>query len=93
MAYLTKKECEILEEMEEEVIADIEMMERHFSTLQDLNSRKRISKNDLEGDILKNFNWRINKEQAMLEEIQEMEKEYGIKIEFTKLQKRKGAKK
>ena len=84
MTNLTKEEREILEEMQEEIVADIEMMEGHYATLNEINNKRTIRKKDLKGDILKIFNWRINKEQAMLDEIQAIEKEYGIKITFTK---------
>jgi len=84
MTNLTKIEQEILINIEYELLADIEMLEEHYSVLRDLNNKKNLHKNDLPTDILKIFNRKIDKQQAMLEDIKDLEKEYGIKIELKK---------
>ena len=84
MTNLTKNEREILLEVEAELFADIEMLEGNYSTLHELNNKKNLHKNDLPTDILKVFNRETEKQQAMLEDIKDLEKEYGIKIEIKK---------
>ena len=81
MTNLTKPEREILIEIENELLADIEMLEGHYSTLHELNNKKNLHKSDLPTDILRVFNRKTDKQQAMLEDIKDLEKEYGIKIE------------
>lgn len=84
MTNLTKNEREILIEIEDELLADIEMLEVNYSFLAKLNNKKKLHKKDLPRDILNFFNRKINKQQAMFEDIKELEEEYGIKIEFIK---------
>jgi len=85
MTNLIKNEREILIEIEDELLADIEMLEQHYSDLHELNNKKKLHKNDLPTDILNVFIRKTNKQQAMLEDIKDLEKEYGIKIEFKKV--------
>lgn len=80
MTNLTEKEREILIEIEEEVLADIEMLENSYSILHELNNKKNLHKNDLPLDILNVFNRKTNRQQAMLEDIKELENEYGIQL-------------
>ena len=90
MTNLIKNEREILLEIEAELLADIEMLEEHYAVLRDLNNKKNLHKNDLPTDIQKVFNRKINKQQAMLEDIEDLENEYGIKIEIKKHKSGKG---
>ena len=82
MTNLIKNEREILLEIEDELLADIEMLEENYSTLHELNNKKKLHKNDLPTDILRVFNRITDKKQAMLEDIKDLENEYGIKIEI-----------
>jgi len=87
MTNLTKIEREILLEVEAELLADIEMLEEHSAVLRDLNNKNNLHKNDLSIDILKAFNRKIDKQQAMLDDIKDLENEYRIKIEFKKAER------
>ena len=82
MTNLTKTELEILVEIEDELIADIEMLEGNYSILHELNNKKNLHKSDLPTDILNVFNRKTDIQQAMLGDIKDLEKEYGIKIEI-----------
>ena len=84
MTNLTKIEREILLEVEAELLADIEMLEENYAVLRDLNNKKNLHKNDLPTDILKVLNRKTDKQQAMLEDIQDLKNEYGIKINIKK---------
>lgn len=84
MTNLTKNEREILIGIEDELLADIEMFEGNYSLLHELNNKKKLHKNDLPTDILKVFNKKIDKQQAMLEDIKSLEEEYGINLEILK---------
>ena len=84
MTNLTENEREILIEIEDELLADIEMIEKNYSILHELNNKKKLHKKDLPRDILDFFNRKTDKQQTMLDDIKELEEEYGIKIEFKK---------
>ena len=51
MAKLSKKDIEILEELQDEIKADIEMLEEYFGQIEELLKKDNIQENELGDDI------------------------------------------
>lgn len=59
MTKLTKNEREILLEIEDELLADIEMLEKNYAEVSELNSKTELNKEDLSSEILNVLNRKI----------------------------------
>ncbi len=85
MSILNKKDREILEQLHDELIADIEMLEQHFSKIETLLKKDKIHISELGDDIETAIQRRKNRKFALITDIVNLETEYNINIDFNEI--------
>ena len=85
MSILNKKDREILEQLHDELLADIEMLEQHFSKIERLLKKDKIHISELGDDIETAIQHRKNRKFALITDIVNLETEYNINIDFNEI--------
>ena len=85
MAKLSKKDIEILEELQNEIKADIEMLEEYFGQIEELLKKDNIQENELGDDIETALHRKKNRNFALATDIINLETEYNINIDYNEL--------
>ena len=85
MSILNKKDREILEQLHDELLADIEMLEQHFSKIEGLLKKDKIHISELGDDIETAIQRRKNRKFALITDIVNLETEYNINIDFNEI--------
>lgn len=85
MSILNKKDREILEQLHDELLADIEMLEQHFSKIEGLLKNDKIHISELGDDIETAIQRRKNRKFALITDIVNLETEYNINIDFNEI--------
>lgn len=85
MSILNKKDREILEQLHDELLADIEMLEQHFSKIEGLLKKDKIHILELGDDIETAIQRRKNRKFALITDIVNLETEYNINIDFNEI--------
>ena len=85
MSILNKKDREILEQLHDELLADIEMLEQHFSKIEGLLKKDKIHISELGDDIETAIQRRKNCKFALITDIVNLETEYNINIDFNEI--------
>lgn len=85
MSILNKKDREILEQLHDELLADIEMLEQHFSKIERLLKKDKIHISELGDDIETAIQRRKNRKFALITDIVNLETEYNINIDFNEI--------
>ncbi len=85
MSILNKKDKEILEQLHDELLADIEMLEQHFSKIEGLLKKDKIHISELGDDIETAIQRRKNRKFALITDIVNLETEYNINIDFNEI--------
>ncbi len=85
MSILNKKDREILEQLQDELLADIEMLEQHFSKIEGLLKKDKIHISELGDDIETAIQRRKNRKFALITDIVNLETEYNINIDFNEI--------
>lgn len=85
MSILNKKNREILEQLHDELLADIEMLEQHFSKIEGLLKKDKIHISELGDDIETAIQRRKNRKFALITDIVNLETEYNINIDFNEI--------
>ncbi len=85
MSILNKKDREILEQLHDELLADIEMLEQHFSKIEALLKKDKIHLSELGDDIETVIQRRKNRKFALITDIVNLETEYNINIDFNEI--------
>ena len=85
MSILNKKDREILEQLHDELLADIEMLEQHFSKIEGLLKKDKIHISELGDDIETAIQRRKNRRFALITDIVNLETEYNINIDFNEI--------
>ena len=83
MSILNKKDKEILEQLHDELLADIEMLEQHFSKIEGLLKKDKIHISEL--GIETAIQRRKNRKFALITDIVNLETEYNINIDFNEI--------
>ncbi len=82
MTNLTKDERYQLLKLQDEINADIQMMEEYYDKIEKLLEQDEIKFSELGSDLEKIFKGKINKLEAMKQDIKRVEETYGIKLSF-----------
>ena len=85
MSILNKKDKEILKQLHDELLADIEMLEQHFSKIEGLLKKDKIHISELGDDIETAIQRRKNRKFALITDIVNLETEYNINIDFNEI--------
>lgn len=85
MSILNKKDREILEQLHDELLADIEMLEQHFSKIEGLLKKDKIDISELGDDLETAIQRRKNRKFALITDIVNLETEYNINIDFNEI--------
>ena len=85
MSILNKKDREILEQLHDELLADIEMLEQHFSKIEGLLKKDKIHISELGDDIETAIQRRKNRKFALITDIVNLETEYNINIDINEI--------
>lgn len=85
MSILNKKDREILEQLHDDLLADIEMLEQHFSKIEGLLKKDKIHISELGDDIETAIQRRKNRKFALITDIVNLETEYNINIDFNEI--------
>lgn len=85
MNILNKKDREILKQLQDDILADIEMLEQHFSKIEGLLKKDKIHISELGDDIETAIQCRKNRKFALITDIVNLETEYNINIDFNEI--------
>ena len=85
MNILNKKDREILKQLQDDLLADIEMLEQHFSKIEGLLKKDKIDISELGDDLETAIQRRKNRKFALITDIVNLETEYNINIDFNEI--------